>query len=58
MRQLLSKDLMYEPTKQVCDKFPEWLAIHKFFLYIIYFVTILTLSYEIKKIVKKNLISI
>eukprot|EP01038_Epipyxis_sp_PR26KG_P010701 gene10701-14368_t len=29
MRQLLSKDLMYEPTKQICDKFPEWLAINK-----------------------------
>jgi peroxin-19 len=29
MRQLLSKDLMYEPTKQICDKFPEWLALHK-----------------------------
>lgn len=29
MRQLLSKDLMYEPTKQICEKFPEWLAIHK-----------------------------
>lgn len=29
MRQLLSKDLMYEPAKQICDKFPEWLAIHK-----------------------------
>mmetsp|Transcript_1806 Transcript_1806/g.2597 ORF Transcript_1806/g.2597 Transcript_1806/m.2597 type:complete len:378 (-) Transcript_1806:224-1357(-) len=26
MRQLLSKDLMYEPMKQVCDKFPQWLA--------------------------------
>jgi peroxin-19 len=29
MRQLLSKDLMYEPTKMVCEKFPKWLAIHK-----------------------------
>lgn len=29
MRQLLSKDMMYEPTKQVCDKFPEWLATNK-----------------------------
>ena len=29
MRQLLSKDLMYDPTKQVCDKFPEWLSIHR-----------------------------
>ena len=26
MHQLLSKDVMYEPMKQVCDKFPEWLA--------------------------------
>jgi peroxin-19 len=29
MRQLLSKDLMYDPTKQICEKFPEWLAIHR-----------------------------
>eukprot|EP01041_Mallomonas_annulata_P000380 gene380-693_t len=29
MRQLLSRDLMYDPVKQVCDKFPEWLAMHK-----------------------------
>ena len=29
MRQLLSKDLMYEPIKQICSKFPEWLAFHK-----------------------------
>jgi len=29
MRQLLSKDLMYEPSKQICDRFPEWLALHK-----------------------------
>ena len=29
MRQLLSKDLMYEPIKQICQKFPEWLAINK-----------------------------
>lgn len=29
IRQLLSKDLMYEPTKQICEKFPEWLALHK-----------------------------
>mmetsp|Transcript_11904 Transcript_11904/g.19889 ORF Transcript_11904/g.19889 Transcript_11904/m.19889 type:complete len:309 (+) Transcript_11904:119-1045(+) len=29
MRQLLSKDLMYEPCTQICDRFPEWLAIHK-----------------------------
>lgn len=26
MRQLLSKELMYEPMKQVCDRFPAWLA--------------------------------
>jgi hypothetical protein len=26
MKQLLSKDVMYTPLKQVCDKFPEWLA--------------------------------
>lgn len=30
MRQLLSRDLMYEPIKQICDKFPEWLALHKY----------------------------
>lgn len=29
MKQLLSKELMYEPSRQVCEKFPEWLAIHK-----------------------------
>jgi peroxin-19 len=29
MEQLLSKDLMYEPMKQVTDKFPEWLAENK-----------------------------
>ena len=29
MRQLLSKDLMYTPAKMICNKFPEWLAIHK-----------------------------
>jgi len=29
MRQLLSKDLMFEPTRQICEKFPEWLALHK-----------------------------
>ena len=29
MRQLLAKDLMYEPVKQICDKYPEWLALHK-----------------------------
>ena len=26
MRQLLSKELMYDPMKQVCMKYPEWLA--------------------------------
>lgn len=29
MRQLLSRDLMYEPVKQVCEKFPEWLALQR-----------------------------
>lgn len=29
MKQLLSRDLMYEPLKQICDKFPEWLALHR-----------------------------
>jgi peroxin-19 len=29
MRQLLSKDLMYEPTKMICQKFPEWLAVNR-----------------------------
>ena len=29
MRQLLSKDLMYEPMKQVTEKFPQWLAQNK-----------------------------
>ena len=26
MRQLLARDLMYEPMKLVCEKYPEWLA--------------------------------
>ena len=26
MRQLLSKELMYDPMKQVCKKYPQWLA--------------------------------
>lgn len=26
MKQLLSKDLMYTPMKQICEKFPRWLA--------------------------------
>jgi hypothetical protein len=29
MKQLLSRDLMYDPIKQVCEKFPEWLAINR-----------------------------
>ena len=29
MEQLLSKDLMYEPTKMMCQRYPEWLAKHK-----------------------------
>lgn len=29
MEQLLSKELMYEPMKQVTDKFPAWLQQHK-----------------------------
>lgn len=29
MRQLLAKDLMYEPMKLVCDTYPEWLAEHR-----------------------------
>lgn len=28
MKQLLARDLMYDPIKQVCEKFPEWLAIN------------------------------
>ncbi|CAE7715328.1 PEX19-2, partial [Symbiodinium microadriaticum] len=28
MKQLLSRDLMYDPIKQVCEKFPEWLALN------------------------------
>lgn len=30
MKQLLSKDLMYEPTKLICEKFPEWLVNNKY----------------------------
>ncbi|OQR92371.1 hypothetical protein THRCLA_08722 [Thraustotheca clavata] len=26
MQQLLSKDVMYDPMKQICEKYPEWLA--------------------------------
>jgi len=26
MRQLLSKEIMYDPMKQICQKYPEWLA--------------------------------
>lgn len=29
MKQLLARDLMYDPIRQVCDKFPEWLAINR-----------------------------
>jgi hypothetical protein len=29
MKQLLSRDLMYDPIRQVCEKFPEWLAINR-----------------------------
>lgn len=29
MRQLLARDLMYEPMKLVCDGYPAWLAEHK-----------------------------
>lgn len=29
LRQLLGKELMYEPMKDICDKFPEWLVEHK-----------------------------
>jgi peroxin-19 len=28
MEQLLSKEIMYEPMKQVCEKFPQWLESH------------------------------
>ena len=29
MQQLLSREMMYDPLRQICDKYPEWLAIHK-----------------------------
>lgn len=29
LRQLLSKEIMYVPVKQICDKFPEWLAMQE-----------------------------
>ena len=29
MRQLLAKDIMYIPCKQLCDAFPAWLAKNK-----------------------------
>ena len=29
MKQLLAKDLMYQPMKEVCLRFPQWLATNK-----------------------------
>ena len=29
MKQLLDKELMYEPMKEVCTRYPKWLAEHK-----------------------------
>jgi peroxin-19 len=29
MKQLLSKELMYEPTRLLCTRYPEWLVTHK-----------------------------
>ncbi|CAM9584690.1 unnamed protein product [Ascophyllum nodosum] len=29
MQQLLSRELMYDPIKQICDKYPVWLATHR-----------------------------
>jgi peroxin-19 len=29
LRQLLSRDIMYHPVKQICDRFPEWLAVQE-----------------------------
>ncbi|CAN0573590.1 unnamed protein product, partial [Ectocarpus sp. 12 AP-2014] len=29
MQQLLSRELMYDPIKQICDTYPEWLATHR-----------------------------
>ena len=29
MQQLLSRELMYDPIKSICDKYPEWLANNK-----------------------------
>jgi peroxin-19 len=29
LRQLLSREMMYEPLRQICDKYPEWLAAHR-----------------------------
>lgn len=51
MRQLLSKDLMYEPTKQICDKFPEWLAIHRYLTVILF----ILIDIERPILVRKNL---
>jgi hypothetical protein len=28
-KQLLSKDIMYEPMKQICDRYPDWLAANR-----------------------------
>jgi len=32
LKQLLSKEIMYIPVKQICNKFPEWLAIQEIHL--------------------------
>ncbi len=29
MKQLLDKELMYQPMKEVCTRYPKWLATHK-----------------------------
>jgi peroxin-19 len=29
MQQLLSREMMYDPLKQICNKYPEWLATHR-----------------------------
>ena len=29
MRQLLSKDVLYQPMKDIGDRYPEWLAAHR-----------------------------
>ena len=30
MRQLLAKDVLYQPMKDIGERYPEWLAAHRY----------------------------